>query len=161
MKTHFLLFLTAFCIISSATAQDSTPCIEGIAEIDESTIVEVVKRDSMVVEGEFLSFDQHHILLSTHPLGQRETKVESYQINDIMKIKYEKSGSVNPWYMLLGLAGGAIIGLPAAAVAASGRSGFSGVDVGVGVWLGCTGAGLIVGTVLPLLHHSDRIIECK
>ena len=45
--------------------------------------------------------------------------------------------------------------------AASGSSGWSGFNTGVGVWMGCTVAGFLAGTILPAVHRSEQTIECK
>ena len=161
MKQYSVLLLAALCVTSSAMAQDGVTCRDAIARIATSAVVEVVNRDSTVAKGEFHSFNRDYILLNTHPLGEQRADVKSYPINDIMKIKYEKSGSVNPWFMLLGLAGGAIVGIPVSAAAASGSSGFSGLNTRLGVWMGCTVAGLLAGMILPAVHRSEQTIECK
>ena len=160
MIKAFGIALTILCCVLMADAQEKLDCAGKISNINTSTSVRVVKHDSTIVNGEFLSLAGDVFLLNRTPTEGQNPVTESIPLKDIWKIKYEKPGSIKVQYILLGALVGGIVGIPVGQEASKGK-GLSGIGDGLGAWTACAGGGIVLGTVLPLLFHSSETIRCK
>ena len=158
---EIVLILSLILAAGAKGARAGSLCLEEAAgKLKPDKEIILVGYDTTSIQGRLVKIDLNRSAVTISRMINNDIIDTTVAVDNIARVKY-RHARLRPGYMVLGtFAAPVVVGIVGGIAGWSLGSGWDAMGRGIAIAFGSMGAGLVLGTVLPLIFPGHDTIHC-